>query len=105
MSNIQLKVSPDQLRQKAEQIAQHTANAQKSWQRLCELASLAKHYWEGDAADFAGRLFEETRQEAEDAFRRLREHPVRLMQMAGVYIEAEQQAAQLVKSLPDDVIL
>lgn len=104
MADIRLKVSPDELRRGAGRIEQQIANAQKSWQRLYETAASSRHYWEGDAADYGRRLLEETKQEAEAAFSRLREHPSRLLEMAGIYIEAEQEAAELANSLPDDAI-
>ncbi|MCI9612115.1 MAG: hypothetical protein HFH33_08830 [Eubacterium sp.] len=105
MAKIRIKVSPGQLRQQAEQISQQIANAQKSFQHLCDTAGAAKHYWEGDAADVAGRLFQETKQQADASFRRMKEHPFRLLQMAGIYSEAEQQAAELSNSLPEDAIV
>jgi hypothetical protein len=35
----------------------------------------------------------------------MKEHPFRLLQMAGIYSEAEQQAAELSNSLPEDAIV
>ncbi|MDE7312624.1 MAG: hypothetical protein K2N87_13555 [Eubacterium sp.] len=105
MADIRLKVSPEELRRGAEQIDRQIANVQRSWQRLCEAAGACRHYWEGDAADYGGRLLEETKQEVQEAFCRLKEQPARLLQMAGIYIEAEEQAAQLANALPDNAIL
>ncbi len=105
MADIRLKVSADELQRGAEQLERQIANAQSSWNSLCEVVNASRHYWEGEAADCGRSLMEETRQEVQEAFGRLKEHPPRLLQMAGIYRNAEARAAELVNSLPDDAIL
>ena len=105
MADIRLKVSLEELRQKAAQIEGQIANAERNWNCLCEVVNASKHYWEGDAADCGRRLFDETKQDIAAALRRLKEHPANLLGMAGVYQEAEAKAAEMVRSLPNDAIL
>lgn len=105
MADIRLKVSVDELRRKAAEIEGQIANAERNWNNLCEVVSTSKHYWEGDAADCGRRLFEETKQEVLEVFARLREHPSNLLEMAGIYTDAEAKAAEIIRSLPDDAIL
>jgi len=105
MADITLKVSPDELRRKAAEIEVQITNAERNWNNLCEVVSASKHYWEGDAADCGRRLLEETKQEILGVFARLKEHPSNLLEMAGIYTEAEAKAAQIIRSLPDDAIV
>ena len=51
------------------------------------------------------RLLEETKQEVLEACGRLKQHPSNLLEMAGVYADAQTRAAEIILSLPDDVIL
>lgn len=104
MADFQLKVSPDELQRQAARIEEQIRQAEKSWNSLYEAAHASRRYWEGDAAEYRGRLLEETKQEILTVLGRLKEHPVRLLQMAGIYTEAETKAAELVRSLPDDAI-
>lgn len=104
MADIRLKVSPEELKQTAVQIEGQIANMEKYWDSIYEIAGASRYYWEGEAADYGRKLLEEIRQDMQTAFKRLKGHPSNLLQMAGVYIEAEAKAAELVNSLPDDAI-
>lgn len=104
MADVRLKVSPDELRRRASLIEGQIANAEKYWLSLSEVVNATKHYWEGDAADCGRQLFEETKQDVLMAFRRLKEHPSKLLEMAGVYTDAEAKAAEIIQTLPNDAI-
>ena len=105
MSDVRLRVSADELRKRAAQMEQQIKNVEKNWNSLCETAGASRYYWEGEAANYGRRLLEETKQDVGAALGRLRAHPANLMEMAGVYVQAEEKAAALAKSLPDHVIL
>ncbi len=105
MADFRLTVSPDELKRGAAQIESQIADAQKNWRSLCATAETAKHYWEGDAADCRRRMFEETKQEMESVFARLKNHPANLLKMAGIYSDAEEKSVQMTASLPEDAIL
>lgn len=105
MADFRLTVSPDELKRGAAQIESQIADAQKHWRSLCATAETAKHYWEGDAADCRRRMFEETKQEMESVFARLKNHPANLLKMAGIYSDAEEKSVQMTASLPEDAIL
>ncbi len=105
MADVQLKVSPDELRRTADQIESQIAAIRRNWNNLCEIISVSGHYWQGDAADYGRRLLEETKQEVLEACGRLKQHPSNLLEMAGVYADAQTRAAEIIRSLPDDVIL
>ncbi len=105
MADVRLTVSPDELKRAAVQVEAQIAAAERDWARLYETARASRHYWEGEAADYRHRLLEEAKQEVQEALRRLKAHPPHLLEMAGIYIDAEEKAASLVNSLPDDAIL
>lgn len=105
MADMRLKVSPEELKQKAAEIEGRIADAQKNWNSLCETVNSSKRYWEGEAADYGRRLLEESEKEVLAAFGRLKGHPSSLLEMAGIYIEAEEKAEELAKSLPENAIL
>lgn len=104
MADIRLKVSPEELKRRAAQIESQIASIEKKWNSIYEIAGASRYYWEGEAADYGRKLLEETRQDAQTAIKRLKEHPGNLLKMAGVYIEAEAKAAELINSLPDNAI-
>lgn len=105
MGGIQLKVSPDILKSKAQEITAQANNISKSWQEMCNVISHSKSYWEGDASDYHRKAFDENKDDVDQILRRLREHPKDLMQMAGIYTQAESEAEQIASSLPDDIIV
>lgn len=104
MADIQLRVRPDVLKKKADELGRQIGNAERNWNRLCSVVRASKHYWEGDAGDCGRRLLEGIEEDVGMVFRRLREHPSDLLQMAGVYIDTEAKASELASTLPDDVI-
>lgn len=105
MAGIQLKVSPDVLKVKAQQISGQVQKLQDHWQRIYDLVKNSKSYWEGEASDYHRRYLKENDDDAKKLLKRLAEHPEDLEKMAGVYEKAEEQAMQVASSLPDDVIV
>lgn len=104
MANIQLKVSPEVLRVKAEEISGQIQEMDNSWSRMYDLIQNSKFYWQGEASEYHRKYLKENNEEMKKLLKRLREHPIDLQKMAGVYVEAEQQAVQIASALPDDVI-
>ena len=104
MANIQLKVSPDALRTKAQEISGQIQTIENNWNRIYDLIQNSKSYWQGEASDYHRKYLKDNNEEIKKLLKRLNEHPVDLQKMAGVYIEAENQAVQLASALPDDVI-
>ncbi len=105
MAGIQLKVSPDALKTKAQQISGQVKKIESHWQGIYNLVNNSKSYWEGEASDFHRRYLKENDEDAKKLLKRLGEHPEDLEKMAGVYEKAEEQALQAASALPDDVIV
>lgn len=105
MVGIQLKVSPDALKVKADQISGQVQKIENHWQKIYDLVKNSKSYWEGEASDFHRRYLKENDDDAKKLLKRLREHPEDLKEMAGIYEKAEEQAMRMAAVLPDDVIV
>ncbi len=104
MADIRLKVTPDELKRKAGELEKQIGNAQRNWNALCEAVHTSRYYWEGEAADRGRNLLDEMTEDVRSVFCRLKEHPSDLLEMAGVYTDAEKKAVTLANSLPADVI-
>ncbi len=104
MANIQLKVSPEVLRAKAQEISGQIQMIENNWRRMYDLIQNSKSYWQGEASEYHRKYLKENDEETKKLLKRLREHPIDLQKMAGVYVEAEQKAVQIASALPDDVI-
>lgn len=104
MADIQLKVTPAALKRHAGEIKSQIANAEKNWNGLCEAVNASRRYWEGDAGDCVRKLLEDMREDVRVMFSRLKEHPSDLLNMAGIYVDAEEKASSLANTLPDDAI-
>lgn len=104
MTGIQLKVSPEELKRKAEECRKCGSSMESSWNQICRLVETSKSFWEGRAGDRFRHVFKCSRKGAQQMIRRLRGHPDQLLRMAGVYTKAEAEAAAEVSRLPEDVI-
>ncbi|MBO5373337.1 MAG: WXG100 family type VII secretion target [Lachnospiraceae bacterium] len=105
MAEIHLKVAPDKLHSKADEISRQINQIQADWNNLSEIIKKTKSYWKGDASDLHQKYRDECEKEMLEILKRLKEHPTDLLKMAGIYEEAEDKAIQLAQSLPDEVIL
>ena len=105
MAGIQLKVSPDVLKSKAQEITTQINKVQSDWNKISSLIENSKTYWEGDASNVHRKSKKNLEDDVDRIIKRLKEHPSDLLAMAGVYIDAEQKATQIANSLPDDIIV
>lgn len=105
MANVTLKVSTDTMKSKAQEITKQINAIEKKWNRMYEIIENSKTYWEGDASDCHRKGIIDDKTDMETILRRLKEHPKDLLTMAGIYVEAEQEAKRLASALPKDVIV
>lgn len=102
---MQLKVTPDVLKSKAQEITGQINHLSNDWKAMCNVILKTKSYWEGEASDYHRKAFDENKSDVDQILRRLKEHPKDLLVMAGVYTQAEAEAAKLAASLPDEIIV
>lgn len=105
MAGIQLKVSTDTLKSKAMEISGQISNIDSNWKQISALIRNSQSYWQGDAGNQYRKYLKKNDDDVKKLLKRLQEHPIDLQKMAGVYVEAEEEAKQASFVLPDDVIV
>ena len=105
MSELVLKVTPEELRNRAGEVQDQVSEMTKVFENVKNTVDGTRSYWEGIAGDKARSEFEKHRSEADEALKRFGEYPTDLEQMAGVYQEAESANADIAKALDTDVIV
>lgn len=105
MSSIMLKVTPNELKTKANQISGEIKDFESYWKRIENIISSSKGYWVGEASNAHQKQLKDVSPDMIEIIKRLKEHPTDLLSMAGIYQEAETQAEALAAALPADVII
>ncbi len=101
--DINIRVNTEVLKNQSDQVMSDLDRIEKSWQEIGRIIKGSKGYWEGDASEAHVRVYEEMKDDAEKVLKRLKENPVKLQQMAGIYVEAETQNKAVSGQLPNDV--
>lgn len=104
IENVRLRVTPSQLQNKADEVLTQVQIIQREFEILEQLVKKTTGYWIGDAGDLHREKYEEGKETIEQMLRRWREHPKDLLQMAGIYSEAEHKLEEVALELPDNVI-
>lgn len=104
-SGITLKVTPNVLKTQSEVVSSEVNSLEQTWRELESVIKKTKGYWEGEASSQHMEYYNAVKDDVETIIRRLKEHPVDLLKMAGIYEESELSAKQIASSLPADVIV
>lgn len=104
-AGITLKVAPSVLKTQSGVVSSEVSTLERSWRELESVIKKTKGYWEGQASDQHIEYYNDIKDDVEMIIRRLKEHPVDLLKMAGIYEESEAAAQQIASSLPEDVII
>lgn len=99
-----LKVTPEELKNKAKEITDQIGRVKSNWDRMESVIKNTKNYWEGEASDLHQNYYKEAEPDVQTILKRLREHPTDLLNMANLYDEAEQKANEIANALPTDII-
>lgn len=98
-----IKVTPSELRNQSNQVLADIKAIEKHWKGIGDIVRGTKGYWEGDASNTHIRIFRDVEEDVSKIIGRLKENPVKLQTMAGVYDEAESAAGDTAAELPTDV--
>ena len=101
--DVRLSVSPQGLTSQANEISAAIRRVSQIWGNLETVVNRTRGYWEGDASQIHMQYFRDNRKEAEEIIRRLQKYPDELLQMAGLYVEADNRASELTSALPNIV--
>ncbi|NCB91977.1 MAG: hypothetical protein EOM40_05310 [Clostridia bacterium] len=104
MAGIQLKVSSSELIDKSHRADILIGEIQAEFDKFTEIIGGSSAYWTGEAADSYRTEYRQGEKHISEAVELLKGYPKRLMQMAGIYEEAEAKSDQVIESLPMDVI-
>ncbi len=92
MANMTLRVTPEALEAKADQFSGVVRDIRARFDRIQSISSKTKGYWRGDAGARDREGYASYQEDIGFILRRLEEHPLDLLIMAGIYRDAERAA-------------
>ncbi len=102
---IVLKVDSNLLTETADDMGQRLDVIRSQFDSIEEEVGRMGNYWEGDAYEFHQEQFASLKAMMDETINRLQNHPVNLLQMAGLYTETESSVETVTQSLLADVIV
>lgn len=102
---IVLKVTPEVLKSMAGEIEKQIGDISNQFNLIGSDISGTRSFWEGEASDTHKSQYDGLKDDINEAVNRLRNHPVNLLQMAGLYTETESNIQAVAQSLQEDVIV
>ena len=105
LQNITLKVTPEVLVSKSEEVTKRINQMSLHFDQLFQLIEKTKGYWVGEAGDKHRTLYKDMTDDIDEMLSRLKEHPVDLVTIAQQYSDVELKIEQEIASLPGDIIL
>lgn len=100
-----LTVDPEVMHQKSVTTGNKINEMKNVFEALEVTVNKTNNYWIGEAGDAHREIFYSAKPEIEEIFLRLSEHARELGEMAAVYSDAENTAAEISEDLPFDVII
>lgn len=104
MGDVEIKVTPAVLRQKAAEVSDRISHVQALLVELERLIRATRGYWIGTAGDAHRREYMDQKDNIAEILRRLRLHPTDLLKISGNYIEGEDTVQGNVSLLKTDAI-
>lgn len=104
MAGMEFSVTPQELIQKAEAMEQAIVSLKKDYADLKSLINRTSGYWIGEGGDSCRRMFMDRQEELEEMLERMRDHPEKLLNIAGVYRSGEEKIVQEHMRLPVDFL-
>ena len=101
---INLKVTPDQLQQKAREVSDAVSKMKNDFNKLNTAINSTHHYWIGRAGDLHRKLYNDKVEEVNEILQLLGRYPTDLLKMAGIYIQSENANKSAAASLKSHVI-
>lgn len=98
-----IKVTPTELKNQSNQVLADIKSIEKHWKNIGTIVKGTKNYWEGEASNTHLKIYKDIEDDVNKVIKRLKENPVKLQTMAGVYDEAETNAVSAASELPTDI--
>ncbi len=104
MASIVLKVSPYELKKQSGEILEEIREIESDFDEIDRLVTETVKYWEGEASTQHIKSYNNMKEHIKTVIKRLKEHPVDLEKMAGVYQGTEEAIIHLASALPTDIL-
>ncbi|MCQ2498904.1 MAG: WXG100 family type VII secretion target [Lachnospiraceae bacterium] len=104
IGNVQIKVTPQALEEKAAAVTSNINAMQTCFDELEQIINRTGYYWIGNAGDMHRQMYMKQKDAVVEMMRRLSEHPRDLLTIAGQYEVVEQEVRAIGESLSGDVI-
>lgn len=104
MAELILKVTPEEVRDKANQISQHKGQMEGNMQEMMQKVGQLGEVWKTPSGENYIEKYQSVRQEIQDSLNALQKHTENLVQAAETYESLEQSQIQKVESLSIDNI-
>ena len=99
-----IRVSTEVLYEKSNELKQIADELSNEFSEVNNLVNATQRYWIGKAGDSLRKRYTDMNADVLDILTQLKEYPVDLQKMAGVYVQHDSQAIQQASALPGDVL-
>ncbi len=100
-----IRVDSDVLKAKADTVSGLVGDLESQFEELKRVIERTSDYWIGEGGEAKRKKYVNQQTTIEEMINRLRKYPGDLLQMAGIYDEAEDELIQAPQSLSTDVIV
>lgn len=97
-----VKVSPLELKEKAEKVRAGIEGVTKTFEAFAEMVSGSAYYWMGEAGGYYRTLYAEETEEMKEILKRLGSYPGEILQAVGVSWDERKDLKE--EALPGDVL-
>lgn len=104
MADLILKVTPEEVREKANEIGQQKGQMENQLEEMLQQVSQLGEAWQSNSGQNYIEKYQNVRQEIQDSLNALQKHTENLVQAAETYDSLEQSQIQRVESLSVDNI-
>ncbi len=102
MADFEIKVTPEQFTNKAQEVAKAKTNMQNQVDLWYQKTRKLCGQWQGEASAEAMEAAKQMNSKSQTMLKILDEYTQKLNQLSGVYVNSEQQVKQKTQSLPTD---
>lgn len=103
--SLALGVTPELLKTKANEVQNEVDGMESDFQSLFDAIDQTRDFWIGDAGNLYRRNYTDKQKDINRVMERMQSYPTRILQMAGIYEEAEEQNEMISAVLGDKLNL
>lgn len=100
----EVKVSTEEMVRQADEVERLVNIMSGRFNEIKRYMDATKGHWIGAGGDIHRKLYQSQMEDLTRMLKRLREHPIDLREMAGIYVDAEKKNVTTAQKLPTDAI-